>query len=91
MIDQTSQQILELRARAGNPCTTCPLCGRAPETPYRRIGVNGSIVEGCVDAAHTYHLTNPADIAWHTRPAADLLRRGSLNGLRRLLTGPTSL
>lgn len=53
---------------------TCTTCNRPANAPARRI-VDGRIVEGCVDAAHTGHLIVPSDSAeWHNRPEAKAIR-----------------
>lgn len=51
----------------------CKICGRAPGTPYRRQGPCGTIVEGCIDDAHTGHLYGNS-AQWHNRPSAKVHR-----------------
>ena len=75
-----SQKIMKIRKSAGNIGTTCPICCRSVDDPYRRI-VEGTIVEGCVDASHTDHINRlgPCNTAaWHNRPVAKKLRKDTL-------------
>lgn len=80
----TSARILEIRAKAGNPNTTCPTCGHKPAAPYRQYDKWGKVTAGCIDAAHTGHLVTPSECQrWHNRPEAIKLRRAELTMLKR--------
>ena len=81
-----SRKALQIRARAGNPCTTCPTCGREPNNPYRRINA-GVITEGCVDATHTYAMECSATSntrSWHFRKVAKEIRKMDLASVLKL-------
>ena len=74
-----SEKILSIRAAAGNPCNTCPTCGRAPSAPYRRYDAQGRVTEGCIDATHTGRLVGTSESnRWHMRPVAEVMRRAEL-------------
>lgn len=76
---KVSHAILSIRASAGNPNKVCPTCGHAPEAPYRSR-FNGHIVMGCIDAAHTGHLTGD-NKDWHNRKHCREFRREELSRL----------
>lgn len=79
----TSERILSIRAKAGNPNTVCPTCGRAPSNPFRSYDGHGNVIHGCVDAIHTGHLVTPSESArWHARGKE--IRKNELNHLRSL-------
>ena len=74
------------------PVLKCNTCGKHVTQPYRNV-VDGEIVNGCIDACHTNHLSpNGADYNWHHRPEAEAHRDDirqhqedmSLNGLHGL-------
>jgi len=73
-LEPASRKILALRLAAGNDCETCPTCARPANAPYRRI-VDGRIVEGCIDAAHTVACLVGGTREWHYRKAAVAHRR----------------
>lgn len=77
-----SETILAIRAAAGNPCTTCPLCGQAPANPFRTYDAQGRITMGCIDATHDGHITDEVSLAWHNRNVACELRRQALYELQ---------
>ena len=98
--DPTSNAILAIRAKYGNACTTCPTCTRPANAPYRRTTPGSdSIVEGCIDAAHTPFLApvegaqeQAPDVAWHWRKSAKRHRAALLALLAKLwLTSSASL
>lgn len=80
---QVSQEIMDIRRSAGNPCVSCPTCCQPRTKPYRRR-VNGKIVEGCIDACHTDTLLGVfgASRDWHFRPEAAEMRRKTLIHLK---------
>jgi len=84
MSDTTSAKILAIRAKAGNPNTICPTCGRKPENPFRRTDLRGKTIYGCIDAIHTGRLVCPSESnRWHLRPEAKQLRRETLKSLKQ--------
>jgi len=96
--ETASRQILRIRIAAGNPCTTCPTCGRLATDPYRGTGFEYTaggvqverLAQGCIDACHTPYLQSrtSGSSAWHFRPEAVELRRRELAHLRSLITAP---
>ena len=76
---ETAQNINAIRRNAGNPMTSCSICGRAANTPHRMSDDAGTVVEGCVDAFHVDH----AD-AWWARAGAAKMRTETLAWLRSL-------
>ncbi len=68
-------------AALGEAHTRCPTCGHGASAPYRRVS-EGKIVEGCIDAFHAEALYGES-LRWHTRPAAQKLRQGTLALLER--------
>jgi hypothetical protein len=79
----TSEKILSIRAKAGNPNTICPTCGHKPEAPFRSY-VGNKINAGCVDAIHTGRLTPISECnRWHLRPQAKEIRKIELRALSR--------
>jgi hypothetical protein len=53
----------------------CRICNRPLSAPYRSHNESGAITHGCVAIDHDGHLApGSADLAWHERPAAKLLR-----------------
>ncbi len=83
MTDATSKKILAIRAKAGNPCVTCPTCTRTAAAPFRRLDDRGAVVAGCVDAAHAGHLYG-SSLEWHNRPQAAQTRKAELARLLAL-------
>ena len=57
----------------------CTVCNRPVAHPARRL-VAGVIVEGCVDASHTGHVSG-ADQRWHDREAAVAIRDANARSL----------
>jgi hypothetical protein len=54
----------------------CLTCNRPVASPWRVWDARGHILNGCVDASHTGHLTPLSESArWHTRPAAVKIRK----------------
>ena len=59
----------------------CNTCTNSVYAPYRVYSAQGKVLEGCVDACHTDHLTTPGESArWHNRPQAKAIRRVMLKG-----------
>lgn len=82
--DRVSDEIMKIRLANGGSDQTCPTCGRSAFAPYRRI-VDGRIVEGCVDAIHSDHVTPISNSGhWHNRKEAKEIRRAELTHLRDL-------
>ena len=77
MLKARDAKIVANRVRHGGSATHCPTCTRPAFHPYRRI-VDGKIVEGCVDACHSAHVSpashSGASYEWHWRPEAIALR-----------------
>lgn len=81
-MDKHSERILEIRRKAGNDNTVCPLCGRAPYSPFREYDKQGKVVAGCVDAIHTGRLASPSESNfWHNRLEARAIRKSELDHL----------
>lgn len=77
----TSAKILAIRAKAGNPNTTCPTCGKRPAAPFR-VFSGSRVLYGCVDAIHTGQLVYPSESnRWHHRKEAKELRQKELSSL----------
>lgn len=74
--EPASRDILDIRAQAGNSCEVCPTCTKPAATPFRRTDDNGTVISGCIDAAHTTHLegVKGPSADWHFRPVAIDLR-----------------
>jgi hypothetical protein len=85
-MDAISQVILQIRSAAGNPNKVCPTCGRSPETPYRVLDQDGSVIHGCVDAIHTAHVDRYTVTGyWHFRKEAIQLRQQEMVRLRSIV------
>lgn len=83
MSDTTSAKTLAIRAKAGNPNTTCCVCGRAPGNPFRVFDARGKVTSGCIDATHTGQLVSPSESNyWHLRPEAKQVRRNALLAIK---------
>ena len=55
---------------------TCPICTRAAASPWRVYDAHGKVVQGCVSAFHTGHLTPLSESnRWHNSAAAKKIRR----------------
>jgi len=82
ILDPTSREILRIRVAYGlHHPDRCPTCRCSRTAPVRQRNSEGRIIGGCVDAAHTSFLTDPADAAWHAQPEAYEHRRRDLEGL----------
>jgi len=61
---------------AQETCTTCPICTRSVDSPYRVYDERGRVIQGCVDACHTDHLVSVSESArWHHRKEATVIRK----------------
>lgn len=70
--EPASRDILSIRANAGNSCEVCPTCTKPASAPFRTTDNDGTVISGCIDAAHTPHLEGlqSQSAAWHFRPVA---------------------
>lgn len=60
----------------------CPICGRAPYSPFRTWHADGKVLAGCVDHFHNGHLQRASVSShWHSRPEARRIR-ASLKDMR---------
>lgn len=56
--------------------TSCRICGKPVDAPYRVYTSDGRVREGCVSPDHDDHLVTPSESArWHARPEARDIRR----------------
>lgn len=66
-----------------DPSAHCPTCTRRLDQPSYRKDARGHVIDGCVDAAHTGHVSGEL-YRWHARPVARSIRAEANKSLRAL-------
>ncbi len=70
------------RARLGvEPMHLCPTCVRTAGDAHCRKDARGKVIEGCIDAFHSGHHSDPERARWFMRPEAQALRAATLASL----------